>query len=81
MMVALRMTVVWDANGTYVLGNGFAFGTDSEPIPGLPALSGDVFVAVADVDATEGDAAVVGAGVFEHATPTAQSRNRLVRIQ
>jgi len=89
MMVAFLISVVCDGNGTYVLGNGFAFGSDNAPTPGLPAESRDD-VAVPAVLAVEevvdalldGDAAGVGAGLCAHATPAAQSRRRLVvRIQ
>lgn len=46
-IVAPRMTVVRDVNGVYVLGKGFAFGTDSMPgsgivsaaVAGLPAAT------------------------------------------
>ena len=34
-MVAPRINVVRDANGAYVLGNGFAFGTESMPAGGV----------------------------------------------
>jgi len=85
MIVAFLISVVCEGNGVYVLGNGFAFGSDSAPIPGLPALSRDELVVAADeVDGApaDGDAAGVGAGVCAHATPAAQRRRRLVvRIQ
>lgn len=88
-IVAFLISVVCDGNGTYVLGNGFAFGSDSAPIPGLPALSRPdvalaVVPAVAEPDGAlfDGDAAGVGAGLCAHATPAAQRRKRLViRIQ
>jgi len=88
-MVAFRISVVCDGNGTYVLGNGLAFGSDRAPTPGLPALSRpELVLAVAPVaeevdDAPlDGDAAGVGAGLCAHATPAAQRRKRLViRIQ
>jgi hypothetical protein len=87
--VAFFISVVCDGNGTYVLGNGLAFGSDSAPIPGLPVLSRDgvavpVVLAAVEVDdaLADGDGAGVGAGLCAHATPAAQSRRRLVvRIQ
>jgi hypothetical protein len=39
-IVAPRITVVRDANGVYVLGNGFAFGTDSMPASGAVSAAG-----------------------------------------
>src|SRR5579863_826637 len=39
-IVAPRITVVRDANGVYVLGNGFAFGTDSMPGSGVVSAVG-----------------------------------------
>jgi hypothetical protein len=49
------MTVVRDVNGAYVLGNGFAFGRDSEPGSGVVSLAEDAGFA----DAAPG----LGAGV------------------
>jgi hypothetical protein len=59
-IVALRITVVFDGNGVYVLGKGSAFGTDNAPSPG--AGLGVVSVGVAGLDAVV-DADVGCAGV------------------
>ena len=64
-IVALRISVVCDGNGTYVLGNGLAFGSDRAPFPGRPAESvdeGDA-LATAGVLPEDGETAVDGAGL------------------
>lgn len=92
-IVALRMSVVREGNGVYVLGNGLAFGSESAPVPGRPALSRDDAVEVAvevaveiagkaDALFPEAAGAVAGAGFWAQATPAAQRSKRLVvRIQ
>jgi hypothetical protein len=56
MTVALRISVVRDGKGRYVLGNGFAFGAETAPGPGDPgefdaAVALGAFAGVGDVDA------------------------------
>src|SRR5687767_537387 len=49
-MLTLRISVVRDGNGAYVLGNGSAFGADiaPRPTPGVESRAGDGEVVVCD---------------------------------
>lgn len=79
MIVALRIIVVRDGNGVYVLGNGFARGTDVEPGSGAVLVSVVAFAVLVAVLVAGVGAWLVLVALAQPSATRAQPRKILER--